>query len=69
MSFAVVKKTDGLSVIVNNTVLDTGATPYAVSNDALDTGAGTHTLFGATVPVTPVTILNFKLYDNRIFTI
>lgn len=67
MSFTTVKKVGGLSVIVNNTIKDVGASLHVVSDDALDTGAGAHTLFGATVAVTPLAILNFKLFDNRIF--
>lgn len=67
MSYTAVKKVGGLSVIVSNTVLDTGAGSHAVSDDALNTAAGTFTIFGVTVPLTPVKILNFKLFDNRIF--
>lgn len=69
MSFAVVKKTDGLSVIVSNTVIDTGVGSHAVSDDVLDTGLGTHTVFGATVPLTPIKIVEFDLFDNRIFSL
>jgi len=67
MSFTVVKKLDGLSVIVTNTVKDANGNSYAVSVNALDTGVGLHALFGATVEITPLTILSFKLFDNRIF--
>lgn len=67
MSFTVVKKVGGLSVIVNNTVLDADGDPHIVSDDALDTSAGEHALFGATVELTPLTIIQFDLYDNRIF--
>jgi len=59
----------GLSVIVSNTLKDTGGGSQVVSNDALDTGAGTHTIFTATVEVNPVKIINFRLGDslNRMF--
>lgn len=67
MSYTAVKKVGGLSVIVSNTVLDAGASSHAVDDDVLDTGAGANTVFGATVAITPLTILNFKLFDNRIF--
>lgn len=67
MSFTTVKKVDGLSVIVNNTVWDTVGNPHVVEDDVLDTLGNPHTIFGATVELTPLTILNFKLFDNRIF--
>jgi hypothetical protein len=67
MSFTVVKKANGLSVIVNNTVLDASGDPHVVSNNVLDADAVDHTLFGATVELTPLTIIQFDLYDNRIF--
>lgn len=67
MSFTIVKKVGGLSVIVNNTVKDASGNPHIVDNDALDVAAGLHIIFGATVEITPLTILNFKLFDNRIF--
>ena len=67
MSYTAVKKADGLSVIVSNTLKDAGGGAQVVSNDALDTGAGTYTIFTTTVAVTPLVILNFKLFDNRIF--
>jgi len=67
MSFAIVKKVGGLSVIVNNTVKDASGNPHVVDDDVLDAAAGTHTIFGVTVEITPLTILNFKLFDNRIF--
>ena len=67
MSFTVVKKADGLSVIVNNTLLDAGAGNQVVSDDVLEAdGITTDTVFGATAPVTPIKILNFKVFDNRI---
>lgn len=69
MSYTAVKKTDGLSVIASNTLLDTGASPHVVSNDVLDTIPGAHTVFGATVAVTPLTIVEFDLLDNRIFSL
>lgn len=60
---------NGLSVIVSNTLKDTGGSSQIVSNDALDTGAGVHTIFTAAVTINPVKIINFKLGDslNRMF--
>lgn len=69
MSYATVKKVGGLSVVVSNSVLDTTTTPHVVSNDVLDVATSTHTVFGTTVGLTPVTILQFDLYDNRVFTL
>lgn len=65
MSYASVKKLDGSSDIVSNTVLDTGGSPHVVSDDALDTGTGTHTVFGATVPLTSVSIVDFVVLSDR----
>lgn len=65
MSYASVKKADGSSVIVSNTVLDAGGSPHVVSDDALDTAAGTHTVFSATVPVTAVSIVDFVVLSDR----
>jgi len=67
MSFAAIKKVDVLSVIVNNTVLDAAGSPHIVEDDVLDTSGNPHTIFGATVALTPLTIVEFELYDNRNF--
>lgn len=69
MSYTAVKRANGTSQIASNTILSAGGTPYVVSNDALDASAVPHTVFGSTVALTPVTILQFDLYDNRIFTL
>lgn len=69
MSYATVLKADGLGIIASNTVLDTGGSPHVVSNDALDAGAAAHTVFGVTVSLSPLNVVKFNLYDNRIFDI
>ena len=65
MSHATVKKADGTSAIASNTVLDAGGSPHVVSDDALDTGAGTHTVFGATVSLAAVSIVDFVVLSDR----
>jgi hypothetical protein len=69
MSYATVKRANATSQIVSNTLKDAGSGDQVVSNDVLDAGAGTHTVFGATQPVNPVTVINFRLSDtlNRVF--
>lgn len=69
MTWTVVKKQDGTSVIVSNTVLDGGGNPHAVSNDALNSAGAGVTIFSTTVEVNPVKIVNFRLSDvnNRVF--
>ena len=67
MTWAAIKKTDGLSVIASNTIKNSGGGDVVVSDDVLDTGAATHTIFGATVAVDPVPVVNFIVTANRIF--
>lgn len=69
MSFATVKKLDSTSVIVTNTVKDAGGGSHVVDLNALDTVATPYLIFAATVALTPVIILEFDLFDNRIFTL
>jgi hypothetical protein len=69
VSYTTILKTDGLSVIASNTVLDAGGSPHVVSNDILDTGAANYTVFGGTVSLSPLNVVKFNLFDNRIFDI
>lgn len=69
MSYATVKRANGTSQIVSNTLKDAGGGDQVVPDDVLDTGAGTHTVFAATQPTNPVAVINFRLSDtlNRVF--
>lgn len=69
MTWAAVKKLDGSSVAVTNTVLDSGGGEHVVDDNALDTSATSHLIFTATINVNPVIIQEFRLYDNRMFSI
>lgn len=69
MTWTAVKRTDGSSVIVSNTVLDTGGGSHVVNDDALNSAGAGLTVFFANVEVNPVKIVNFRLSDvnNRVF--
>lgn len=70
MSYATVKRADGTSQIVSNTIKDAGGGDSVVSNEVLQSdGVTTDTVFAATQPVNPVTVINFRLSDtlNRVF--
>jgi hypothetical protein len=69
MTYAAVKRTDGSSVIVSNSVLDSGGGSHTVANDALNSAGAGLTVFFTNVEVNPVQIVNFRLSDvtNRVF--
>lgn len=69
MSYAAVKRIDGSSVIVSNTVLDTGGGSHVVNDDVMNVASVEMTVFFANVEVNPVQIVNFKLnnVNNRVF--
>lgn len=69
MSYTGVKKRNGATIIVSNTIKDAGGGSHTVDNDVLDTGAGAHTIFTDNVEINPVKIVNFRLGDslNRMF--
>lgn len=63
MSYAVVKRTDGSSVIVSNSVKDTGGGSHTADANALNSAGSPVAIFTASVPVNPVKVVNFRLSD------
>lgn len=67
MSYATVQDADGNSMVVKNVMKNAAGAEFTVSDDALDQDGNPFTIFGATVEVNPVPVVQFKVTANRVF--